>query len=171
MTKMTEEKVCRSVESLSTEATENIGRALASVFTAGDICVLDGDLGAGKTALTRGIASGLGLTSPVTSPTYTIVTEHLSENGGLDLFHFDVYRIHGPEDFIAAGLDEYFYRGGICVIEWGRKIENILPEERMRVEIFGTGSTRKVQFCFPKNYENRLNELLNVLSGDVGVTI
>jgi tRNA threonylcarbamoyladenosine biosynthesis protein TsaE len=168
---MTEEMVCRSVESLSTEATENIGRALAAIFTAGDICVLDGDLGAGKTALTRGIANGLGLTSQVTSPTYTIVTEHLSENAGLELFHFDVYRIHGPEDFVAAGLDEYFDRGGICVIEWGRKIESILPEDRICIEIYGTGSTRKVQFCFPKKYEDRLNDIMNVLSGDTGITI
>ena len=161
----------RNIVSLSTEATEEIGRAIAAVLNPGTLVVLEGDLGAGKTALTRGIAVGLGLTSMVTSPTYTIVSEHISGNGGTDMFHFDVYRLHDSDDFIAAGLDEYFYRGGVCVLEWGDKVENILPENRLRIELHGNGSQRDICITYPDVMEQPMALIMKSLSANKEIEI
>lgn len=163
--------ITRNIVSFSTEATEEFGRAIAAVFSPGTIVVLEGDLGAGKTALTRGIAVGLKLTSSVTSPTYTIVTEHLAAQGGTDLFHFDVYRLQGSDDFIAAGLDEYFYRGGVCVIEWGDKIEDILPESRIRIELRGNGSKRDISLFYPESMQSSMNPAIESLSANKEIEI
>ncbi len=124
----------------SPEQTESFGRELAGSFSGGDVIALTGDLGAGKTCLTRGIADGLGSVSHVSSPTFTIVNEY--EGGRLMLFHFDTYRLSGPDDFLMSGLDEYFYRGGVCVIEWSDIIEELLPEGTVRMKITGSGNTR-----------------------------
>ena len=124
----------------SPEQTESFGRELAGYFSGGDVIALTGDLGAGKTCLTRGIADGLGSASHVSSPTFTIVNEY--EGGRLMLFHFDTYRLSGPDDFLISGLDEYFYRGGVCVIEWSDIIEELLPEGTVRMKITGSGNTR-----------------------------
>ena len=114
----------------SAEATESIGQELAKYLRSGDILTLDGDLGAGKTALTRGIARGLGLTSHVSSPTFTIVMEHPAEKDGqLSLFHFDVYRLVNGDDFLDSGLDEYFDQKGVSVLEWGKIVADVLPED------------------------------------------
>ena len=127
----------------SPEQTEKFGYELATSLCAGDVIALTGDLGAGKTCLTRGIAKGLGSTSHVSSPTFTIVNEY--EGGRLLLFHFDTYRLGGSDDFIDAGLDEYFDRGGVCVIEWSSVIDDLLPEDTVRIKITGTGDTRKIE--------------------------
>ena len=111
-------------KSTSPEQTENFGKALAASLNAGDVIALTGDLGAGKTCLTRGIAEGLGSTSHVSSPTFTIVNEY--DGGKLMLFHFDTYRLSGPDDFLMSGLDEYFFREGVCVIEWSDIIDELL---------------------------------------------
>ena len=124
----------------SPEQTERFGRELAKSFCGGDVIALTGDLGAGKTCLTRGIADGLGSTAHVSSPTFTIVNEY--EGGRLMLFHFDTYRLSGPDDFLMSGLDEYFYRGGVCVIEWSDIIEELLPEGTIRMKITGSGNDR-----------------------------
>ena len=118
--------------SRSPEETERLGVCLAKYLRAGDIVCLDGDLGAGKTALTRGIAEGLGIRGMVSSPTFMLVIEHENEDGPA-LFHFDAYRLSGAEDFFDAGLDEYFYRGGVCVIEWSDVIRDAFAamEDRM----------------------------------------
>jgi tRNA threonylcarbamoyladenosine biosynthesis protein TsaE len=163
--------ITRNIVSLSTAATEEIGRAIAAVLAPGTIVVLEGDLGAGKTAMTRGIAAGLGLTSMVTSPTYTIVSEHISENGGTDLFHFDVYRLHDSDDFIAAGLDEYFYRGGVCVLEWGDKVADILPDNRIRIELRGNGSQRDLCLSYPDAMKQPLTLVIESLSANKEIAI
>jgi len=124
----------------SPEQTERFGRELAKSFCGGDVIALTGDLGAGKTCLTRGIADGLGSSAYVSSPTFTIVNEY--DGGRLMLFHFDTYRLSGPDDFLMSGLDEYFYRGGVCVIEWSDIIEELLPESTIRMKITGDGNTR-----------------------------
>lgn len=100
----------------STQETEALGTALANLLQPGDIIAFSGDLGAGKTALTRGIAQGLHITAPVTSPTFTIVQEY--EGGRLPLFHFDLYRLSGEDDLFDLGFEEYFHRSGVCVLEW-----------------------------------------------------
>ena len=127
----------------SPEQTERFGRELAKSFCGGDVIALTGDLGAGKTCLTRGIVDGLGSTAHVSSPTFTIVNEY--EGGRLMLFHFDTYRLSGPDDFLMSGLDEYFYRGGVCVIEWSDIIEELLPEGTIRMKITGSGNDRSFE--------------------------
>ena len=103
--------------------TESIGIALGKILTPGSIIAYRGDLGAGKTAFTRGLAKGLGCTEQVTSPTYTIVNEYLS--GRIPLFHFDMYRLRSSDDLWGIGWDDYLDRGGVCAVEWS---ENVAEE-------------------------------------------
>ncbi|MCR4688828.1 MAG: tRNA (adenosine(37)-N6)-threonylcarbamoyltransferase complex ATPase subunit type 1 TsaE [Saccharofermentans sp.] len=125
----------------SYEQTERFGQKLASSLKEGDIIAMDGDLGAGKTCMTRGIARGLGVTSHVSSPTFTIVNEY--EGGRLRMFHFDTYRLEGEDDFIASGLDEYFGKG-VCVIEWSEVIASLLPNA-IKIRITGSGDVRLIE--------------------------
>ena len=104
--------------------TETVGTALAKVLSAGAVIAYRGDLGAGKTAFTRGLARGLGILDPVTSPTYTIVNEYLS--GRLPLFHFDMYRLGSADDLFDIGWDDYLERGGVCAVEWSENVEEAL---------------------------------------------
>ena len=100
--------------------TEALGEALGKVLTPGTVIAFLGDLGAGKTAFTRGLARGLGIRDSVTSPTYTIVNEYLS--GRLPLFHFDMYRLHSAEDLFDIGWEDYLERGGVCAVEWSENV-------------------------------------------------
>ena len=104
----------------SPEQTEEIGAFLAKVLMPGTVIAYQGDLGAGKTAFTRGLARGLGATEPVTSPTYTIVNEYLG--GRLPLFHFDMYRLASSDDLWDIGWEDYLERGGICAVEWSENV-------------------------------------------------
>ena len=104
--------------------TEAVGAALGAVLQAGTILAYRGDLGAGKTAFTRGLARGLGCTDLVTSPTYTIVNEYL--NGRLPLFHFDMYRLASSDDLWDIGWEDYLERGGICAVEWSENVEDAM---------------------------------------------
>ena len=108
----------------SPEETEAVGAALAEKLPAGTVIAYRGDLGAGKTAFTRGLARGLGIGDPVTSPTYTIVNEYLS--GRMPLFHFDMYRLHSADDLFDIGWDDYLERGGVCAVEWSENVEDAL---------------------------------------------
>ena len=118
------------------EQTECIGRALAAQLRPGDVIACFGGLGAGKTALTRGIASGLGVTDTVTSPTYTIVNEYLS--GRMPLFHFDMYRLASSDELFDIGWEDYLRRGGVCVVEWSENVADAL-EDPIVVRIEHTG--------------------------------
>ena len=104
--------------------TENLGAALGAILPPGTILAYEGDLGAGKTAFTRGLAKGLGCTDMVTSPTYTIVNEYLS--GRLPLFHFDMYRLASAEDLWDIGWEDYLDRKGICAVEWSENVREAL---------------------------------------------
>lgn len=112
--------------------TEEFGEKLGSILKPGDIISLTGDLGAGKTALTKSIGKGLGVEDYITSPTFTLINEY---KGRLNLYHFDVYRLEGPIDLYDLGFEEYIYSNGVSIIEWGDKIEEILPEERINIQI------------------------------------
>lgn len=103
---------------------------IGSVLTRGSVLALEGGLAAGKTTFTKGIAQSLGITEPVTSPTYTIISEY---NGIYPLYHIDCYRLEGEEDAIAIGMDELIYGDGICVIEWSERIHSLLPEYTIRI--------------------------------------
>ena len=108
-------------------ATREYGHRLAAEAVPGQVIALIGDLGAGKTTLTKYIAEGLGVTEHVQSPTFTIVREYRS--GRMPLYHFDVYRIDDPDEMFEIGYEEYFYGDGLCVVEWADKIEELLPED------------------------------------------
>ena len=104
--------------------TEKVGEALGKVLQPGTILAYEGDLGAGKTAFTRGLARGLGATEQVTSPTYTIVNEYLS--GRMPLFHFDMYRLASSDDLWDIGWEDYLERGGVCAVEWSENVADAM---------------------------------------------
>ena len=110
----------------SPEETEALGEKLSKILTSGTILAYRGDLGAGKTAFTRGLARGLGCREQVTSPTYTIVNEYLG--GRLPLFHFDMYRLRCADDLFDIGWDDYLERGGICAVEWSENVEEAMED-------------------------------------------
>ena len=116
--------------------TEDLGERLAGKLTPGTVIAYRGDLGAGKTAFTRGIARGLGCTDMVTSPTYTIVNEYLS--GRMPLFHFDMYRLKSSDDLWDIGWEDYLERGGVCCVEWSENVEDAM-EDAVFVTIEKTG--------------------------------
>ena len=103
---------------------ELLGKKLAELLRPGDVIAYYGDLGAGKTAFTRGLAAGLGIREAVTSPTYTIVNEYLS--GRMPLFHFDMYRLSSSEELFDIGWEDYLARGGVCAVEWSENVEDAL---------------------------------------------
>ena len=106
--------------------TEAVGAALAQKLRPGTVIAYRGDLGAGKTAFTRGLAKGLGCEDMVTSPTYTIVNEYLS--GKMPLFHFDMYRLGSADDLWDIGWEDYLERGGVCAVEWSENVEEALDD-------------------------------------------
>ena len=108
----------------SPEQTELLGKKLAELLRPGDVIAYYGDLGAGKTAFTRGLAAGLGIREAVTSPTYTIVNEYLS--GRMPLFHFDMYRLSSSDELFDIGWEDYLARGGVCAVEWSENVEDAL---------------------------------------------
>lgn len=134
--------------STSPEQTEQFASRLSSCLNEGDVITLDGDLGAGKTCFTRGLVRGIGSADHVSSPTFTIVNEY--EGGRLPVFHFDTYRLGDSEEFLASGLDEYFYRGGVSVIEWSTIISDVLPKDKIAIDITGTGNVRHMVIEVPE---------------------
>ena len=124
----------------SPEETEKIGAALAQTLEPGAVIAYRGDLGAGKTAFTRGLARGLGCSDTVTSPTYTIVNEYLS--GRLPLFHFDMYRLRSSDDLWDIGWEDYLDRGGVCAVEWSENVADAM-EDAVRVRIEKTGEEER----------------------------
>ena len=116
--------------------TEEVGAALGNIIKPGTVIAYRGDLGAGKTAFTRGLARGLGSSEMVTSPTYTIVNEYLG--GRLPLFHFDMYRLRSADDLWDIGWDDYLDRNGVCAVEWSENVQEAL-EGAVTVNIEKTG--------------------------------
>ena len=120
----------------SPQETEAVGAALGKVLKPFTVIAYEGDLGAGKTAFTRGLARGLGAEEPVTSPTYTIVNEYLS--GRIPLFHFDMYRLRSADDLFDIGWEDYLDRGGVCTVEWSENVSEALEQPlRVRIEKLG----------------------------------
>ena len=113
--------------------TEALGARLAEQLEPGGVVAFTGDRGAGKTAFTRGLARGLGITERVTSPTFTVVNEY--EGGRLPLFHFDMYRLGSSEELFGIGWEDYLARGGVCAVEWSENVEDALEEDAVRVDI------------------------------------
>ncbi len=141
----------------SAEETKLIGERLASLLEAGDVLTLEGDLGAGKTTFTKGIAKGLGVKRTVNSPTFTIVKEY---EGRLPLYHMDVYRLEDSDEDI--GFDEYFNGNGVSVVEWAQFIEEYLPTNRLDIRIKYNGDSRILEFLSnSSHFESIINELMS----------
>lgn len=121
------------IETHSTQETFEFGKKIGECAKAGEVYSLIGDLGVGKTVFTQGVASGLGIRESVNSPTFTIMQVY--DEGRLPFYHFDVYRIGDIEEMDEIGYDEYFYGDGVCLIEWANLIEEILPENYIKITI------------------------------------
>ena len=121
------------IETNTPQETYAVGKKIGENAKPGQIYTLTGDLGVGKTVFTQGVAAGLNITEPINSPTFTIIQEY--ESGRLPLYHFDVYRIGDIEEMEEIGYDDYFFGQGICLIEWANLIEEILPENLIKVTI------------------------------------
>lgn len=120
-------------ETAAPAETFELGKKLGSLAQPGTIICLNGDLGTGKTVFTQGFAEGLGITEPVSSPTFTIVQVY--EEGRLPLYHFDVYRIGDPEEMDEIGYEDYFYGEGVSLIEWSELIEELIPQDAVSILI------------------------------------
>ena len=127
----------------SEEETEALGRRLGEILDQSTVVAFTGDLGAGKTAFTRGLAKGLDIPDRVTSPTFTIVNEY--EGGRLPLFHFDMYRLSSADELFDIGWEDYLARGGVCAVEWSENVREALDRHTIWVEIRrGEGQDQRV---------------------------
>ncbi|NBI07322.1 tRNA (adenosine(37)-N6)-threonylcarbamoyltransferase complex ATPase subunit type 1 TsaE [Senegalia massiliensis] len=143
----------------STEQTERLGKLIGSLLNSGDIICLDGDLGAGKTTLTKSIVKGLGVDEYVTSPTFTIVNEY---EGKVHVNHFDVYRISDVDEMYDIGYDEYMDSESVNIIEWSSIIKEILPEDRIEINIERLEKDNKRKFninSIGERYKDLVEEL------------
>lgn len=113
-------------ETTAQEETFQLGFRIAKESKPGDIYCLIGNLGVGKTVFSKGFAEGLGITEPITSPTFTIVQEY---DGAKPLYHFDMYRIEDPDELEMIGYEDYFYGQGVCLVEWANNVEDVIPKE------------------------------------------
>jgi len=151
------------LENLS--ATEAFGRRLGALLFPNAVIALNGPLGAGKTHLSRAISEGLGIINPaaVTSPTFTLIHEYPAR---LPIFHFDAYRLSGPDAFLDLGVNEYYEAGGVCLIEWADCVEAALPTERLtiRLEVMGESARRVNLFAMGEKYLALLQNLATGVS-------
>lgn len=141
------------------EETKEFGIKIGNILKGGDIVCLNGELGAGKTTLTKSIGLGLGVTDYITSPTFTLINEY---SGRLPVYHFDVYRLENADELYDLGFDEYFYGKGVCIIEWADKIEKLLPRERTILDI-EKGKALDERRINITGYGNRYIEILKEL--------
>lgn len=148
----------------SVHYTKELGKRFARFLRKGDVIVLSGDLGVGKTVFVSGILQFFGKENEASSPTFTIVNEH-NLNKDLNLYHFDVYRFDFEDEFAAIGGEEFFDKG-ICVIEWGEKIKNMLPPQYLKIEFSRNNDdfdSRKIVFKpIGNHYETLVKEVLSL---------
>ena len=148
------------LELMSLDDTRTFGRRLGALLFPKAVVALVGQLGAGKTHLTRAIAEGLGVSDGriVTSPTFVLIQEY---EGRLPIYHFDAYRLAGPEPFADLGAEEYFAGDGVSLVEWADRVESCLPAEHLRIELTTTGETSRAVRLMPhgRRYEELLERL------------
>jgi len=148
------------INSRSVKATLKFGKALARQLCPGDIVCLSGELGSGKTTLTKGIAAGLGVDKQeVTSSSFILIRQHLG--GRIPLYHFDLYRLKVAGVVATLGYEEYFYAAGVSVIEWAERLKYLMPKERLMVELtYGRENTRRFKLsAFGIRYKKLLRKL------------
>jgi tRNA threonylcarbamoyladenosine biosynthesis protein TsaE len=134
------------LETHSAAETQELGARLARLLQPGDVIALQGELGTGKTCLTQGIGRGLGVAEPVVSPTFTLIREYRRRGVRLPLYHIDFYRLDEPAEAAALGLDDYLYGDGVCVIEWAERAREVLPAERLWVQLEYRGETERTLY-------------------------
>ncbi len=137
-----------TITSNSPSKTQKLGRNIGAAAKPGDVVLLNGSLGAGKTCLTQGIASGLGVKQPAQSPTFVLVREMA---GRIPLYHIDLYRLDNTQEIADLGLDDYFYGPGLTVIEWANKATWLLPSDNLTINIEITDETERVFQLVPSN--------------------
>ncbi len=135
-----DQPVVLDIVSHSLAQTQRLGARLGELLHGGELLLLDGDLGTGKTSLTQGIAEGLGVRGVVSSPTFTLLKEY---EGRLPLYHFDLYRLDDAAEILDLGFEEYFESGGVCVVEWANKAEHIWPSECLHVRLKTVSETKR----------------------------
>lgn len=135
-------------ESMNEKETFQFAKKLAREAKIGDIYLLEGDLGVGKTVFAKGFAEGLGVNDPITSPTFTIIQEY--EEGRIPFYHFDVYRIADVEEMYELGYESYFFGEGVCLIEWASRIEDILPKDCHVI---------RIEKCLERGFDYRLIQI------------
>lgn len=143
----------------SLEDTKKLGCKLGTLLKEGDVVCLDGDLGAGKTTITKSIAKGLEVEDYVTSPTFALINYY---NGRLPVYHFDVYRLENIDEIYDLGFEDYFYGRGVSIIEWSKKIEKFLPKDRLEIMIkkSNQNNERIIELkAIGKRYEELVREL------------
>lgn len=123
------------------EQTISLGTKIGALLTPGDVIAMTGTLAAGKTTITKGIAQSLGVTENITSPTFCLISEY--EGSKMPLYHMDVYRLDGAEDFVNLGVDDMLYGNGVCIIEWSEKIQSEIPAKAISLDIQATGSEER----------------------------
>ncbi len=138
----------------SEQETKNFAKKLASKLHIGDVIVLTGELGSGKTKFTEGLLSFFGLENEISSPTFTIVNEY--KNNQTTIYHFDVYRLEDSDEFYAIGGEEYF-ENGICIIEWGEIIQDVLPENHLTIKFEKDNQNENKRILNIKTFGNSLN--------------
>ncbi|AET66347.1 ATPase, YjeE family [Desulfosporosinus orientis DSM 765] len=154
------------VTSNSVEYTHEIGKQLGRCLQGGDVIALIGDLGAGKTAFAQGVGEGLGVASPMASPTFTLIHEYKGQRDGTEirLIHMDLYRLRHPEEAEVIGIADTFTEDAVCIIEWPEIAEDYLPDDRLTVGILGSGEmTREIVF---QSKDSGWEKRLDFLSGE-----
>lgn len=156
--------VAGAIYTTGPEETRELGRRLAALIQPGDLVVLNGGLGAGKTLFAGGVGQGLGLSGPVSSPTFILVREY--QGGRLPLYHMDTYRLDDPAELVDLGYEEYFYGPGVTLVEWGERVVPLLPRERLEIRfsfVPGQDEDRLVEImAFGGRYRKLAAELLEV---------
>ena len=150
-----------NINTHSPEETQELGKRIGEIALSGDLFLLSGNLGAGKTCFTQGLVWGLGIDEYAMSPTFVIVRELY---GRLPLYHIDLYRLDRIAETTDLGLDDYIYGHGVCVIEWAEKALNILPKEHLRIEISYIGATERCFQITPwgRRYESIVEQLRQI---------
>ena len=165
---MAPETVVR-IRTRSRAATVAVGAALAASLRDGDAVAMDGDLGAGKTAMTEGIARGLAVRGAVSSPTFTLLIDHAAGPRGLALHHFDAYRLADADEFRHLGFDEVLSSGGVTVVEWASRVQGALPAGAVRVELDRRDAegedVRFLAVAFPEGREESAAALARAAAG------
>ena len=151
------------LKSNSEVETKEFAKRLASNLTKGDVIVLSGNLGSGKTKFTEGFLTYFGLENDISSPTFTIVNEYIKNN--INIYHFDVYRLEDSSEFYAIGGDEYFEKG-ICIIEWGELIEDALPNEYIKIDFSRNDSNENERILNIQSIGKKYDTIIDSLKGE-----